>query len=354
MALPEERPPPALNMPTINYQAALTLDIVVVGGGISGLATAFVLQRAGHRVHVLEELQSLGTPAAGLRVPPNLSKIFREWIGEEELSRISVRNIGTPWYDLESGQQVGYHHWTPAVMKETGGDFLMMHHEDVHKMLYRLATDVGVKVQMGCKVEGVRVEGTPAPTEDDPEHIDYKRPRVVLANNVEIETDLVVGADGPTSIVRETIFADALEEAEVKPSGLTVLGGIIPADEMLKDPDLGKFVLADEWPIFMGPNRSMCCHPVRAKKEFSLQLYWPDADGGPNNVGLESWYEVIPTDSIDFTPYAPSVQRLMKMVPFLTRTRRMIRPELEDWTDDSGQVVLIGEAAHPWLTPISC
>lgn len=45
----------------------------------------------------------------------------------------------------------------------------------------------------------------------------------------------------------------------------------------------------------------------------------------------------------------------MKMVPSLTRTRFMKRAEeLEDWSDDSGRIVLIGEAAHPWFVSKLC
>ncbi|KAH8093950.1 FAD/NAD(P)-binding domain-containing protein [Cristinia sonorae] len=322
---------PPFPMPTINYKAALQLDWIVVGGGISGLATAFVLQKAGHRVRVLDRLKKLGTPASGLRVPPNLSKIFKQWFGEEALSKVAVRNVGTPWIDINTGERIGYHPWKPVVMKETGGDFLMMHHEDVQKMLYKLATDVGVKVEFGVDVASVEA--------GDP------KPRVILANGEVLTADMVVGADGATSIVRQTAFG--IEDDAVQ-GGVTLLGGIAPAEEMLKDPVLGKMVLADEWPIFMGTIGA--CHPVRAKKEFAIQLFVPTSEGGPQNDGKESFYEVIPTSAIDISSYADDVQRLLKMVPYFTRSRYMKRSkEVTDWMDKSCRIVLIGEAAHPWF-----
>lgn len=92
-------------------------------------------------------------------------------------------------------------------------------------------------------------------------------------------------------------------------------------------------------------------HPVRASKEFAVQLYWPDDDAGTANTPLqESWYDTIPTDEIDFSDYGPNIQRLMKLVPKLSRTRHMRHShEPENWTDRSGRIVLIGEAAHPWF-----
>jgi hypothetical protein len=111
-----------------NNRASLALSFVVVGGGksatrssarirkpaqpiiisfvltihlsgIGGFSVAYALAKAGHKVRVLERQLGLGTPAAGLRVPPNMSKILCRWIGEEELRKHAVVNLETPWYD---------------------------------------------------------------------------------------------------------------------------------------------------------------------------------------------------------------------------------------------------------------
>ena len=45
-----------------------------------------------------------------------------------------------------------------------------------------------------------------------------------------------------------------------------------------------------------------------------------------------------------------SVRKLVKLAPRLARTRWMRRPSgIDDWADDSGRVVIMGEAAHPWF-----
>lgn len=123
----------------------LVTDVVLVVG-IGGLAVAYALSKAGHQVKVLEK-NDLSIPGGGHRVTPNFSKILRQWIGEEELKRISVRCIGSPSFNCESvhltfilpvcdvhipttvrnGETVGYLAWQPAVLAETGGDFVLMH-----------------------------------------------------------------------------------------------------------------------------------------------------------------------------------------------------------------------------------
>lgn len=89
-----------------------------------------------------------------MRVPPNLSKMLRDWIGPEELEKNSVLCVGTPWIDcecgpslralaftecgnlhkpaVESGEHLGYEYWNSSVMKETGGDLLLMEVGDPH------------------------------------------------------------------------------------------------------------------------------------------------------------------------------------------------------------------------------
>ena len=50
---------------------------------------------------MFEKEPALGIPAGGLRVPPNMSKILKAWAGPDELARIAVLNVGTPWHNRE-------------------------------------------------------------------------------------------------------------------------------------------------------------------------------------------------------------------------------------------------------------
>lgn len=69
------------------------------------------------------------------------------------------------------------------------------------------------------------------------------KPSVTLSTGKVLTADIVIGADGPRSIVRPVVL-DRNDDAE--PSGITVFGGTIPAEEMLKDPELAKLVHANE------------------------------------------------------------------------------------------------------------
>ncbi|KAI0091577.1 hypothetical protein BDY19DRAFT_931199 [Irpex rosettiformis] len=316
-------------------EAALKLEVLVAGGGLAGLATAYALQAAGHSVRVFEKQPSLGVPAGGLRVPPNMSKILKSWAGEEELHKTAVLCVGTPWHNLDTGEYMGYAEWKPQVMQETGGEFLMMKHEDVHRLLYNLATSAGAQVTFGVSVTAVK-SGTP-------------KPSVTLSTGEVLTADVVIGADGPNSKIRKYINKD---EEPAQPSGFTIFGGIVPTSEMMKDPELAKWAQADEWPIFMGNNRSLCAHPVNGKKEFAFQAYWPDEDSGPDpeTPGEEAWSDVVPVPTLDYAGIGSNIKRVVDLAPQLVKTKWMKRVEkVEYWSDETGRIVLVGEAAHPWF-----
>ncbi len=78
----------------IVFRVVLTRPVIT---GVGGLAVAYMLSRAGHRVQVLEK-RRLDVPSGGQRVPPNCSKILRQWVGEEELWKVATRCVGTPMH----------------------------------------------------------------------------------------------------------------------------------------------------------------------------------------------------------------------------------------------------------------
>ncbi|PSR82688.1 hypothetical protein PHLCEN_2v5975 [Hermanssonia centrifuga] len=157
-------------------------------------------------------------------------------------------------------------------MEETGGEFLMMKHEDVHRLLYTLAIVAGAKIQFGATVTSV--------TPGDP------KPSVTLATGETLMADVIIGADGSTSMVRRMVLE---REDDAEPGGFTVFGGSVSADEMKKYLELEKWATSEE----------------HAQKEFALQLYWPDEDSGTTKNDKESWYEVVSVDTVNFDSCNP-------------------------------------------------
>ncbi|KAI0692644.1 FAD/NAD(P)-binding domain-containing protein [Cytidiella melzeri] len=325
----------ATHFEPVSNVASLSLDFVVVGGGLGGFSVAHMLCQAGHKVRVLEKLPGLGTPAGGLRVPPNLSKILKRWVGEEELRKTAVLNVSTPWWDLHTGERMGAAAWRQDVMSETGGDFLMMAHEDVHRMVHRLAVASGAKVDFGATV----VEVTPG----------EPRPSVTLASGEVITADIVIGADGPRSLVRKVVLG---EEDDPRPEGVTVFGAVVPASYMLNDPELHHWITAQEVKVFLSSS-IVSSYSIASHNEFALTIHWPDEEAGTPEDAAESWYEIVPTNILNLDSLAPLFQRMVKGASCLYRTRSMVRDDIDYWIHESERIVLLGEAAHPWVPGVS-
>jgi len=57
----------------------MTPDVLIVGGGIGGLANALALSRKGLRVRLLERAAEFGEVGAGLQIAPNCTRILDSW-----------------------------------------------------------------------------------------------------------------------------------------------------------------------------------------------------------------------------------------------------------------------------------
>jgi salicylate hydroxylase len=58
---------------------SLSISIIIVGGGLGGLATALSLAQKGHRVKVLESASQLTTIGGGIGIPPNSMRVMHHF-----------------------------------------------------------------------------------------------------------------------------------------------------------------------------------------------------------------------------------------------------------------------------------
>jgi len=147
------------------------MRITIVGAGIAGLTAALVLGRRGHRVLVLERSPTLDPVGAGIVLAPNALRILaalgvRLQPCGEPINRITIRN--SDGVVLESTE---IHRILPSA-----GPTLAFHRAELHQALLS-ALDPGVEVRLG----------TP------------------LSDCAAADSDLLIGADGIRSTVREQI-----------------------------------------------------------------------------------------------------------------------------------------------------
>ncbi|EIW83388.1 FAD/NAD(P)-binding domain-containing protein [Coniophora puteana RWD-64-598 SS2] len=308
--------------------APLKLDVVIVGAGLAGIATAFRMGHDGHRVRVVDDREQSERGCTGAHIPPNATKILTDWGFKKD-----VESSGNPlsrgtFYSMDTGELIGRQTWREEVMRELGANQHYMHYQDLYTMLYKAAVNIGVNIRFGKRVVNVET--------------DLERPRVTLADRTILEADLIIGADGPNSFVRRTLFGDGPVNFE----GHTLFTGVIPMELIKKDTELSNLCRSDraEWPIWIDSSRHSEGALVRNETEFALHVFYPNDE---LSAADDSCWEGKPVPGRPPNTIDPKLHRLVDMCPEMHRQKLIIRQGPEEWTDDSGKIILIGQAAHP-------
>ncbi|MBL1078354.1 FAD-dependent monooxygenase [Nocardia sp. 2] len=159
--------------------------VIVVGGGIAGLATAIAFQRRGWEIEVLEKAASITEVGAGLSIWPNALRAL-DALGVGEQVRARALEEGSAGIRDAKGRWLS--RTDEAAVRARYGSPIMMHRADLLDILRAAVPETALRT--GISVTGVRAGGT------------------VAHSRGESTGDLVVGADGIRSTVRRALLGD--------------------------------------------------------------------------------------------------------------------------------------------------
>ncbi|KAJ7616696.1 hypothetical protein DFH06DRAFT_1286089 [Mycena polygramma] len=304
----------------------LCLHIVIVGGGIGGLSAAYCLGRAGHRITVLERASEIADVGGGIQVGPNLSRLLVRWGLGTQLEKVATKPEAITFLRYSDGERIGWTKWGSAMEKDCGAPYYHIHRADLLQMLLTLAAPY-MKLRLNSKVVSVNPSAA----------------YVTLANGERIHGDLIIGADGIKSVVRDTVIG-----GPSKPpihTGDSAYRAVIPTTEMRTDPELKGIVESCEMISWMGPAKHIIGYCIRGKTEYNLVLVHPD------NSRRESYSTkgCVAQMRADFEGWEPRVQKLLKLVEKSYILPLMYREPLDNWVHPCGKVVLLGDACHATL-----
>jgi len=179
---------------------------LIVGGGIAGLATAAGLARAGIPCEIVERAEAWGAVGAGIVLGVNAMRVMR-WLEVDEAVIARGVALGRGAITDAAGRSLGETDF--SLMAPEFGPTIALHRASLHDVLRHAAADV--PVSLGTSVEKI---------EPHPDHVGVR-----LTDGREKRYDLVVGADGLRSRVRDLLFG---EDRIVYP-GYTCWRFVVPA-----------------------------------------------------------------------------------------------------------------------------
>jgi salicylate hydroxylase len=293
--------------------------IVIVGGGIGGLATALALAQRGYRCRVLEQAPEFKEIGAGIQLGPNSWRCLRALGVEAAAKPLASFPRALVMMDAVTAEE--------AVAIPLGGfeqrfkaPYALIYRADLLKVLLdACSASPLVELHSSCKVSGF---------EDLGGHV-----RVTTADGRTYNTPALIGADGLWSKIRSKLIGDGPPRV----SGHITYRAVLPESEI--PPDLRR----EDMILWAGPKCHLVHYALRGGELFNLvAVFHSDRyEEGWNATGDPKELHERFSGTCDF---------VKQMLNKITEWRMWVlcdREPIKEWS--KGRVALLGDAAHPML-----
>jgi 6-hydroxynicotinate 3-monooxygenase len=292
-------------------------DIAIVGAGLGGVAAALLLIQEGYRVRLFEQASGFSRLGAGIQLGPNVMKIMRRLGLEAVVEAMGCKPpswISRNWDDGAVLADVGLNRRRDYY----GAAYVTIHRGDFHKLL----TDA-------LPADAIVFDKRLTEVIDDGDRV-----KLSFGDGTEALADIVIGADGVNSVIRETLLGF---EAPTY-SGYIGHRAIFSA-ERLRGSGF-EFEPCVKW---WSEDRHMMVYFLDDRRE---ELYYvtgvPEAEWPTGVSFLPSSREEMREAFVGFHPI---VQAIIDATTEVTKWPLLARPPLPLWS--RGRLVLLGDACHP-------
>lgn len=170
--------------------------VIIVGGGIAGLATSLFLKKAGIKSEIYEQAPAFSKKGGSFVVHPNGMKVLKELNLGEELKSNShqitdfkfMNSEGVPLFDESDLGE----------FSDLGNEFELINISRYHliRVLHEKAAKEGIEIKFGKKIMSI---------EQCPSHV-----TAFFEDGTQTTGDILIGADGVNSRTRSILFPNQL------------------------------------------------------------------------------------------------------------------------------------------------
>ncbi|RDV08706.1 FAD-binding protein [Arthrobacter sp. RT-1] len=293
-------------------------DVLVVGGGMAGLAGALALKENGADVTLVEVAPAFGEVGAGLQMAPNASRVLKRWGLLEKALEIGVQPKHLVFRDAVTGEELTRQTLGGEFEERYGAPYVVIHRSDLHRILLEACQAAGVTLVNDVLVQKVETDGGKA--------------RAYTAAGAVYEADAVLAADGLKSTLRGTVANDGPVS-----SAYVAYRGTVPITSETLAADLEDVI------VYLGPNCHLVQYPLRKGELLNTVAVFKSAsfERGEEQYGGVDELEAA------YAGCVPAVQEALKNLATGIRWPMYDRDPIENWV--AGRMALIGDAAHPML-----
>ncbi len=302
-----------------------TLPIIIVGGGIGGVATALALSRKGYAVQILEQAPELKEIGAGIQMPPNAFKAFKILGVLEDVQKNAAYPEKLVLGDMLTGKAVYQSPIDDEFVARFGYRYALLHRGDILEALLN-----------GCRSSPLVTLTTNSKVVKFKEADD--RVVVTTADGSTYEGRAMVAADGLWSESRATLFGSAPPTTD----SYVLCRGVVPVKEIPQE------LYSQSVTMWGGPELDFFHYPLRRDQIFNIGASYRDP-----SVKFEDGYPRGNRDMMmeRFRDACPHVKALLEHIDVSRAWVLYDRPPLKEWS--KGRVTLLGDAAHPTYVYIS-
>lgn len=292
-------------------------SVIVVGGGIGGLAAAQVLTQQGIAVLLLEQADHIGEIGAGIQLGPNAyAALDALGAGEAARSR-SVFTDHLIMMDAIDAHEVARIDVGEAFRKRFGNPYGVIHRVDIHlSILEAVQNNPLIQFKTSVCIKNLEQDADGVTLTD--------------SHGNTYRADAVIGCDGVRSVVR-----DALHGEPPRVTGHVVYRAVVEEKDMPEDLRVNAPML------WAGPRCHLVHYPLRGGKQYNLVVTFHSKEQEEWGVTEGSKEEVLSY----FEGIHPRPRQMLDRPTSWRRWATADRDPVENWGE--GRVTILGDAAHP-------
>ncbi|MFF4259861.1 FAD-dependent oxidoreductase [Streptomyces sp. NPDC001663] len=310
-----------------------SLEVVIVGGGLGGMTAALSLRQRGLKVTVLEQAPQIGEIGAGIQTAPNASRILFGLGLRKQLEAIHTEpqdQVRRRWKD---GSVIGMTQLGDRCKQEYNAPYWHYHRADLHQVLMDACVDPAGP--------GPVVELCTASRVTELDRSDPRRPVAVTEDGRRFEADMLIGADGIRSRVRDLMgLPDTLEF-----SGEMAFRALIPGELIAADPATRFLMDRFQSTIWYGPDRHLVHYMIRGGEFLNVVGCVPCTD-----EVAEKWTATTTADDLvsAYSEWDDRVAAMLSKAKDDVMTFALYHRRRDPvWMD--GRVALLGDSCHAML-----